>query len=209
MSSLEWASISTPVGPVSVGYGEAGVAQARFGPPPGGRSPDGKPAAATTPAAAAAAATAATAATASPATAAAASPATAAARQLAEYFCGQRQEFDLPVDWGAFGPAQRQVLRLLYDDVRYGQTVTYGNLASRAGLEAADDVIPARAVGQIMGSNPIPIIVPCHRVVASDGLGGYSGGAGPEVKRWLLILEGSVPPTLDWTPAQPPEDAGD
>jgi methylated-DNA-[protein]-cysteine S-methyltransferase len=83
--------------------------------------------------------------------------------------------------------------------------VTYGNLASRAGLEAADDVIPARAVGQIMGSNPIPIIVPCHRVVASDGLGGYSGGAGPEVKRWLLILEGSLPPTLDWTPAQPPE----
>ncbi|HEX3489610.1 MAG TPA: methylated-DNA--[protein]-cysteine S-methyltransferase [Streptosporangiaceae bacterium] len=180
MSSLEWASISTPVGPVSVGYGDAGVAQARFGPSPGGRSPDGQPAAP-------------------------ASPATAAARQLAEYFCGQRRDFDLPVDWSAFGPAQRQVLRLLYDDVRYGQTVTYGILAVRAGLEGAADAIPARMVGQIMGSNPIPIIVPCHRVVASDGLGGYSGGAGPEVKRWLLILEGSLPPTLDWTPAQPPE----
>ena len=61
----------------------------------------------------------------------------------------------------------------------YGQTVTYGTLAARAGLEVGDDVIPARAVGQIMGSNPIPVIVPCHRVVASDGLGGYSGGAGP------------------------------
>jgi len=180
MSSLEWASIGTPVGPVSVGYGDAGVAQARFGPPPGGATAAGR---------------------ATPATPAAA----AAARQLAEYFCGQRREFDLPVDWSAFGPAQRQVLRLLYDDVRYGQTVTYGTLAVRAGLEAADDVIPARAVGQIMGSNPIPIIVPCHRVVASDGLGGFSGGAGPEVKRWLLILEGSLPPTLDWTPAQPPE----
>jgi methylated-DNA-[protein]-cysteine S-methyltransferase len=54
-----------------------------------------------------------------------------------------------------------------------------------------------------MGSNPIPVIVPCHRVVASDGLGGYSGGAGLEVKRWLLILEGSLPPTLDWEPASP------
>jgi methylated-DNA-[protein]-cysteine S-methyltransferase len=176
MSTLEWASIGTPVGPVSVGNGEAGVAQARFGPPPG-RVPE----------------------------AAHGSPAAAAARQLAEYFCGQRRDFDLPLDWSGFGPAQRPVLRLLYDDVRYGQTVTYGTLAVRAGLEARDDVIPARAVGKIMGSNPIPVIVPCHRVVASDGLGGYSGGAGPEVKRWLLILEGSLPPTLDWTPAPPPE----
>ena len=54
-----------------------------------------------------------------------------------------------------------------------------------------------------MGSNPIPLIIPCHRVVASDGLGGYSGGTGPEVKRWLLILEGALPPTLDWSPAGP------
>jgi methylated-DNA-[protein]-cysteine S-methyltransferase len=177
MSTLEWACVSTPVGPVSVGYGDDGVAQARFAPPPGGAS------------------------------AAAGPRAEAAARQLAEYFCGQRQEFDLPVDWSGFGPAQRQVLRLLYEDVGYGQTVTYGTLAVRAGLEASDDVIPARAVGKIMGSNPIPVIVPCHRVVASDGLGGYSGGAGPEVKRWLLILEGSLPPTLDWTPASPPEPA--
>ena len=57
-----------------------------------------------------------------------------------------------------------------------------------------------------MGSNPIPVIVPCHRVVASDGLGGYSGGAGTEVKRWLLILEGSLPPTLDWQPMDLPAD---
>jgi methylated-DNA-[protein]-cysteine S-methyltransferase len=52
-----------------------------------------------------------------------------------------------------------------------------------------------------MGANPIPVIVPCHRVVASDGLGGYSGGTRLEVKRWLLILEGALPPTLDWEPA--------
>ncbi|HEY6478648.1 MAG TPA: methylated-DNA--[protein]-cysteine S-methyltransferase, partial [Streptosporangiaceae bacterium] len=125
---------------------------------------------------------------------------------LAEYFSGQRKEFDLPIDWSGFGPAQRQVLGLLYEDVGFGETVTYGTLAGRAGIPASTDVIPARAVGQIMGSNPIPVIVPCHRVVASDGLGGYSGGAGPEVKRWLLILEGSLPPTLDWVPARPPAD---
>jgi methylated-DNA-[protein]-cysteine S-methyltransferase len=176
MSTLEWASISTPVGPVSVGCGPAGVAQVRFGPPPA--SQPGQPGPVT---------------------------AQAAARQLAEYFCGRRRDFDLPLDWSEFAPGQRKVLELLYDDVGYGQTVTYGALAGLAGLQASAEVIPARAVGQIMGSNPIPVIVPCHRVVASDGLGGYSGGAGPEVKRWLLILEGSVPPTLDWTPAQPPE----
>jgi methylated-DNA-[protein]-cysteine S-methyltransferase len=56
-------------------------------------------------------------------------------------------------------------------------------------------------VGQIMGSNPVPVVVPCHRVVAADGLGGYSGGTGTEVKRWLLTLEGALPPTLDWDAA--------
>jgi methylated-DNA-[protein]-cysteine S-methyltransferase len=198
--TLEWASIDTPVGPVSVACGDAGVAEVRFGAPPAGTSP----AKSTTPSPAATT-------TANPA--ASTTPATGlsatvrdARRQLAEYFSGQRKEFDLPIDWSGFGPAQRQVLGLLYDDVGYGETVTYGTLAGRAGIPASTDVIPARAVGQIMGSNPIPVIVPCHRVVASDGLGGYSGGAGPEVKRWLLILEGSLPPTLDWVPASPPAD---
>jgi methylated-DNA-[protein]-cysteine S-methyltransferase len=171
--ALEWASIDTPVGPVSVACGDAGVAEVRFGAPPAGSG------------------------------AATRAQASAARRQLAEYFGGQRKEFDLPIDW-SFGPAQRQVLGLLYDDVGYGETVTYGTLAGRAGIPASTDVIPARAVGQIMGSNPIPVIVPCHRVVASAGLGGYSGGAGPEVKRWLLILEGALPPTLDWVPASAP-----
>jgi len=54
-----------------------------------------------------------------------------------------------------------------------------------------------------MGSNPIPVIVPCHRVVAGNGLGGYSGGTGLEVKRWLLVFEGALPPTLDWAPTGP------
>lgn len=125
-----------------------------------------------------------------------------ARRQLNEYFCGQRTEFELPVDWAATSGPQRDVLKLLASSVGYGQTISYGELATLAGLTAADGGVPARVVGQIMGSNPVPVIVPCHRVLASDGLGGYSGGAGVEVKRWLLILEGALPPTLDWQPMQ-------
>jgi methylated-DNA-[protein]-cysteine S-methyltransferase len=127
----------------------------------------------------------------------------AASGQLAEYFRGQRRTFDLPLDWSGTAGTQRHVLEVLADSVGYGQTTSYGRLAGRAGLAAAGDVPPARLVGKIMGSNPIPVIVPCHRVLAGDGLGGYSGGTGLEVKRWLLILEGALPPTLDWEPAAP------
>ena len=93
---------------------------------------------------------------------------------------------------------QRQVLAVLFDTVGYGETVSYGELARRVPSVRHVADVPARAIGRIMGSNPIPVIVPCHRVVAWDGLGGYSGGQGPEVKRWLLVLEGALPPTLDW-----------
>ncbi|HYK27302.1 MAG TPA: methylated-DNA--[protein]-cysteine S-methyltransferase [Streptosporangiaceae bacterium] len=171
MSELSWDCLVTPVGPVSVGCGPAGVARVRFGSPPQGIS---------------------------------GSELTDAARaQLAEYFSGQRKSFELPVDWTATSGTQRQVLEVLADEVGYGATVTYGNLAARAGLQPSSDLQPGQKVGQIMGSNPIPVIVPCHRVLASDGLGGYSGGAGIEVKRWLLILEGALPPTLDWEPGDP------
>jgi methylated-DNA-[protein]-cysteine S-methyltransferase len=121
--------------------------------------------------------------------------------QLAEYFRGRREVFDLPIDWSATAGQQRHVLETLAASVGYGQTTSYGELARDNGLQVTNDVVPARAVGKIMASNPIPVIVPCHRVLASDGLGGYSGGAGIEVKRWLLILEGALPPTLDWQPA--------
>jgi methylated-DNA-[protein]-cysteine S-methyltransferase len=123
--------------------------------------------------------------------------------QLAEYFAGQRRAFDLPVDWSGLSAAQRQVLPVLFASAAYGETVTYGVLARRAGLADGATVPAARVVGQIMGSNPYPIIVPCHRVVAGDGLGGYSGGSGIEIKRWLLIFEGALPPTLDWDPSGP------
>ena len=178
MTALSWAWLSTPVGEVSVGCSSAGVAQVRYGPPASRTCDD----------------------------TASRQLAEAAQQQLTEYFRGQRTVFDLAVDWSGTAGPQREVLKLLDHSVRYGQTITYGELASRAGLAADDGSLPARTVGQIMGSNPIPVIVPCHRVVASDGLGGYSGGAGPEVKRWLLILEGSLPPTLDWQPMDPPED---
>ncbi|MDH2425139.1 methylated-DNA--[protein]-cysteine S-methyltransferase [Sphaerisporangium sp. TRM90804] len=113
--------------------------------------------------------------------------------ELAAYFAGRLRAFTVPVDWRLFTPAQRRVLGTLYETVRYGRVTTYGGLAAESGAG-----LPARAIGSIMGGNPVPVIVPCHRVVAGDGLGGFSGGDGVESKRWLLTLEGYLPPTLDW-----------
>jgi methylated-DNA-[protein]-cysteine S-methyltransferase len=113
--------------------------------------------------------------------------------QLEEYFAGRRQDFDVPVDLPPLEPATRAVLAAL-QTVPYGTTITYGELASRSGTG-----LPARAIGSIMGANPVPLVIPCHRVVAGDGLGGYSGGEpgqGVATKRWLLELEGALPPTL-------------
>jgi methylated-DNA-[protein]-cysteine S-methyltransferase len=114
--------------------------------------------------------------------------------QLTEYFAGERRDFDLAVDWCLTGGPQREVLEALHAKIHYGKVITYGGLSGLSPTE-----IPARGIGTIMGSNPIPIVVPCHRVVAGDGLGGYSGGSGIEVKRWLLTLEGAIPATLDWS----------
>ncbi|MGI8530340.1 MAG: methylated-DNA--[protein]-cysteine S-methyltransferase [Geodermatophilaceae bacterium] len=117
--------------------------------------------------------------------------------QLGDYLAGRRQAFDLPLDWGLFAATQRIVLGTLYDGVGYGETVTYGELARKSGAFDGDDgVLGARAVGSIMGANPIPVIVPCHRVLAAGGLGGFGGGLA--AKRWLLELEGALPPTLDF-----------
>jgi methylated-DNA-[protein]-cysteine S-methyltransferase len=100
------------------------------------------------------------------------------------------------------------VLSVLHESVPFGQTITYGGLAARAGLDAATApgaaaMPPARVVGQIMASNPVALIVPCHRVVAGTRLGGYSGGTGTDVKHWLLVFEGALPATLDWDVAGP------
>jgi len=117
---------------------------------------------------------------------------TAQARtELAAYFAGSLRAFTVAVDWQLMSVTQRLVLGTLYETVRFGQVITYGELAERSG-----STIPARGIGSIMGSNPIPIVVPCHRVVAGNGLGGFSGGDGVESKQALLALEGQLPAAL-------------
>ena len=121
----------------------------------------------------------------------------AALAALRDYFAGRAEPMRIPLDWRLTTGTQRHVLRTLYETVPYGRSVTYGELADRSGAR-----VPARAIGGIMGSNPLPIVVPCHRVLAHDGLGGYSGGGqldGLAVKRWLLTMEGVLPLTLDWS----------
>lgn len=105
-----------------------------------------------------------------------------AVRQLEEYFSGQRQTFDLPLnpDGTDF---QRKIWKLL-SQIPYGTAISYRDLAVRAGAPRA-----FQAVGQANGRNPLPILIPCHRVIAANGtLGGYSGGV--ERKQFLLELEG-------------------
>ena len=204
MTELAWATLSSPVGPLAVGCSAAGVAQLDFRAPGGaGRRDPGQAAGRANPGQASAGqASPGQASTGQASPGQASSGLLSAARdQLAEYFAGQRQVFDLPVDWSGCSRAQHQVLSVLYDSVTYGETVTYGELAQRAVAGPDGISLPARAIGRIMGSNPIPLIVPCHRVVAGNGLGGYSGGTGIEIKRWLLIFEGALPATLDWSPA--------
>jgi methylated-DNA-[protein]-cysteine S-methyltransferase len=112
-------------------------------------------------------------------------------RELAQYFAGARKEFTVPVDWSLTSGVQRSILNTLYSAVPYGSTVGYGELAQLAGRGAG----ASRLVGAVMGSNPVAIVVPCHRVIAADGgIGGFGGGV--ESKRMLLALEGSLPATL-------------
>ncbi|WP_153451949.1 methylated-DNA--[protein]-cysteine S-methyltransferase [Streptomyces smaragdinus] len=113
-----------------------------------------------------------------------------AAQQLAEYFAGRRKVFDLPLDWSLSSGFNLRVLRALDATVPYGAVVGYQDLAERVGEPGA-----AQAVGRAMGSNPLPVVVACHRVVESDGgLGGFGGGL--ETKRRLLALEGVLPEPL-------------
>ncbi len=117
-----------------------------------------------------------------PANAPAGSLAEQAARQLTEYFNGERTAFDLPLD-PAGTPFQKRVWMEL-TSVPFGETITYGELAERAGSPRA-----CRAVGGAMGNNPIPIIIPCHRVLAAgNAIGGFTGGV--DLKRMLLGIEG-------------------
>lgn len=108
-----------------------------------------------------------------------------AARELGEYFGGQRRAFSLPLDWRLAAGFRAAVLRQL-PDIGYGRTASYAAIAQRAGSPRA-----VRAVGTACATNPLPVVVPCHRVVRSDGsLGGYLGGT--EAKRTLLDLEAAA-----------------
>ncbi len=106
-------------------------------------------------------------------------------RELDEYFAGRRRSFDLELDLRAAPEFHRRVLAELRR-VEYGHTTTYGALAAQVGSPRA-----ARAVGTVMNRNPLPIVLPCHRVVGASGsLTGYGGGL--ERKEWLLRLEGAL-----------------
>lgn len=122
-----------------------------------------------------------------------------ATTELAEYLDGRRRVFTVPLDRSLTSGSRRRVLDALFATVPFGATVTYGELAARAGLAGGDPArghTAARGVGAIMGSNPLPVVVPCHRVLGSDGLGGFGGGRA--TKEWLLALEGVLTPALDF-----------
>lgn len=106
----------------------------------------------------------------------------AATAQLGEYFDGKRQVFELPFDFGT--GLQADVRRAMLA-IPYGETRTYGDLAKELG-------VPAQAIGQACGANALPILIPCHRILGSSGLGGYSGAGGVETKVALLRLEGAA-----------------
>jgi methylated-DNA-[protein]-cysteine S-methyltransferase len=118
-----------------------------------------------------------------------AKPTDEARRELDEYFRGDRRRFDLTLDRRLMSTFARQVLGATAK-VDFGDVSTYGQIAKRIGRPTA-----SRAVGAALGSNPIPIVVPCHRIVGVGGrLTGYAGGI--ERKQRLLQLEGSFPPTF-------------
>jgi methylated-DNA-[protein]-cysteine S-methyltransferase len=105
------------------------------------------------------------------------------ARQLDDYFAGRRRRFDVPLDWRLSTGFRSTVLRHLATDVDYGRTASYAALAALAGNPKA-----VRAAATACATNPLPVVVPCHRVVRSDGtIGNYAGGV--EAKRTLLELE--------------------
>ena len=106
----------------------------------------------------------------------------AAAREIGEYFAGRRTVFDLPLDF-SLSHGFRQVVQQQLPQIGYGKTRSYGEVAAMVGKPKA-----VRAVGTACATNPVPIVVPCHRVLRADGtLGGYAGG--PEAKSTLLTLE--------------------
>ena len=107
-------------------------------------------------------------------------------KQLDEYFDGTRTTFSLQIDWQLSHGFRQMVLQTLFREIQFGEVTSYGELALRVGHPRA-----SRAVGSAMASNPVPIVVPCHRVLQSGGkLGNYGGGV--DMKRRLLTHEGAL-----------------
>jgi len=107
-----------------------------------------------------------------------------ASQELSEYLAKQRRVFEIPIDWEVLPDFQRQALQATFA-IPYGEVRSYGEIARQIGHPGA-----SRAVGRAEATNPMPLVLPCHRVVGSDGrLHGYAGPGGLEMKRWLLKLE--------------------
>jgi methylated-DNA-[protein]-cysteine S-methyltransferase len=108
-------------------------------------------------------------------------------KELREYLIGKRTAFTIPIDWTLFTPFQRAALQAVFR-IPYGETRTYIEIAREI-----DRPLAYRAVGSANAMNPMPIVVPCHRVIGTDGkLHGYGGGEGLKTKAWLLKMEGAV-----------------
>ncbi len=105
-------------------------------------------------------------------------------RQIEAYLQGERKSFEFPIHWEVMSPFQQKVQRAVYA-IPYGETRTYGQIAAQIGAPRA-----ARAVGRANATNPMPLVLPCHRLAGADGsLRGYGGGEGLKTKAWLLDLE--------------------
>jgi O-6-methylguanine DNA methyltransferase len=109
------------------------------------------------------------------------------AKELDDYLKGKRREFTFPIDWSTLRPFQMKALLAVYA-IPYGETRTYAEIAEQIGHPHA-----YRAVGRANATNPMPLVIPCHRVIGADGkLHGYGGGEGLPTKEWLLLMEGAV-----------------
>lgn len=108
-------------------------------------------------------------------------------KELSEYLNGKRRAFTIPIDWTLLRPFQREALQAVFR-IPYGETRTYAEIAVQINRPHA-----YRAVGRANATNPMPLVIPCHRVIGADGkLHGYGGGEGLSTKEWLLKMEGAV-----------------